>query len=170
VDFMKVNSESLVVYSCISVWKRPEILSASPLPSLNLPLYITLVPWQCRLIDCPASHSNRGAKGPDWPSRSVGTLKPFPSRPLFLSQALKHHHGMHPSVRLLQHACRITLFTRANCSLCTNAKQTLSAVWDARPFDYKEIDVMKPEGKSWRDLYEFDTPVASSLFFHARRT
>lgn len=76
---------------------------------------------------------------------------------------------MYPSVRLLQHACRITLFTRANCSLCTNARQTLSAVWDARPFEYKEIDVMKPEGKSWRDLYEFDTPVASSLPTHVAR-
>lgn len=66
---------------------------------------------------------------------------------------------MHPSCRLLQHACRITLFTRANCSLCTKAKQTLSAVWDVRPFIYREIDVMTPEEKSWRDLYEFDTPV-----------
>ncbi|KAE8444256.1 hypothetical protein EG329_000756 [Mollisiaceae sp. DMI_Dod_QoI] len=65
---------------------------------------------------------------------------------------------MHPSIRFL-HQCRITLFTRANCSLCTNAKQTLSTVWDKRPFDYKEIDVMKFEEKRWRDLYEFDTPV-----------
>ncbi|KAN0117416.1 hypothetical protein V8E51_003393 [Hyaloscypha variabilis] len=66
---------------------------------------------------------------------------------------------MFPTVRLLQHACQITLFTRANCSLCTKAKETLSSVWDVRPFEYKEIDVMKPEGKCWRDLYEFDTPV-----------
>lgn len=65
---------------------------------------------------------------------------------------------MHPSTRFLQ-ACRITLFHRANCSLCTNAKQTLSNVWDSRPFIYKEIDVMAPEGKNWKDLYEFDTPV-----------
>ena len=71
---------------------------------------------------------------------------------------LKHLVKMQPTFRLL-HACRITLFTRANCSLCTNAKKTLSDVWDTRPFDYKEIDVMAPEGKSWRDLYEFDTPV-----------
>jgi hypothetical protein len=30
-----------------------------------------------------------------------------------------------------------------------------------RPFEYKEIDVMKEseEAKRWRDLYEFDTPV-----------
>ncbi|KAG4425675.1 hypothetical protein IFR04_001137 [Cadophora malorum] len=46
-----------------------------------------------------------------------------------------------------------------NCSLCTNAKQTLSNVWDVRPFHYTEIDVMKPDAKKWRDLYEFDTPV-----------
>ena len=72
---------------------------------------------------------------------------------------------MHSSLRLLQHACRITFFSRANCSLCTNAKQTLSDVWDARPFEYKEIDVMSSdtEAKSWRDLYEFDTPVARVL-------
>ncbi|PMD17458.1 hypothetical protein NA56DRAFT_662101 [Hyaloscypha hepaticicola] len=66
---------------------------------------------------------------------------------------------MRPSVRLLQHSCRITLFTRANCSLCTKAKQTLSTVWDVRPFEFKEIDIMKPEETKWRDLYEFDTPV-----------
>jgi len=50
-----------------------------------------------------------------------------------------------------------------NCSLCTNAKQTLSNVWDVRPFHYTEIDVMKPDAKKWRDLYEFDTPVVSSI-------
>ncbi|KAH8809773.1 hypothetical protein F5882DRAFT_96887 [Hyaloscypha sp. PMI_1271] len=66
---------------------------------------------------------------------------------------------MYPSVRLLQHACRITLFTRANCSLCTKAKQTLSEVWDVKPFEFKQIDVMRPEEKNWRNLYEFDTPV-----------
>jgi glutaredoxin len=64
-------------------------------------------------------------------------------------------------MKLLQHACRITLFTRANCSLCTKAKQTLSSVWDVRPFEFKEIDVMKLEEKNWRDLYEYDTPVVS---------
>ncbi|CAG8973983.1 hypothetical protein HYALB_00011561 [Hymenoscyphus albidus] len=66
---------------------------------------------------------------------------------------------MFPTTRLLQHACKITLFTRQNCSLCVNAKQTLSAVWDKRHFKYTEIDVMAPEGKKWKDLYEFDTPV-----------
>lgn len=68
---------------------------------------------------------------------------------------------MYPTARLFQHACRITLFTRANCSLCTDAKRVLSSVWDSRPFEYREIDVMKAEEKRWRDFYEFDTPVVS---------
>ncbi|KAF4637436.1 hypothetical protein G7Y89_g639 [Cudoniella acicularis] len=66
---------------------------------------------------------------------------------------------MRSSPRLFQYACRITLFTRQNCSLCVNAKQVLSTVWDKHPFVYKEIDVMTPDAKGWQDLYEFDVPV-----------
>ncbi|KAI6713143.1 hypothetical protein JHW43_004315 [Diplocarpon mali] len=66
---------------------------------------------------------------------------------------------MHPSARSLHYACRITLFTRANCSLCNDAKRTLSEVQAVRPFHLKEIDVMRPEGIEWKRLYEFDTPV-----------
>ncbi|RYP49971.1 hypothetical protein DL768_004406 [Monosporascus sp. mg162] len=66
---------------------------------------------------------------------------------------------MRPAARLLQ-ACRITLFTRENCGLCTQAKSVLSDVWDARPFVFKEIDIVKSDSKPrWRDLYEFDVPV-----------
>ncbi|QSZ28941.1 hypothetical protein DSL72_003448 [Monilinia vaccinii-corymbosi] len=65
---------------------------------------------------------------------------------------------MHPTTRLLQ-ACRITFFTRANCSLCTNAKDTLFKVRETRPFVYQEIAVMEEGQKHWKDLYEFDTPV-----------
>ena len=65
---------------------------------------------------------------------------------------------MRPASRLM-HACRITLFTRSNCSLCTSAKDILSTVWDTRPFAFKEVDVMKPDQVGWRNLYEFDTPV-----------
>ncbi|KAI9862483.1 MAG: hypothetical protein M1813_004334 [Trichoglossum hirsutum] len=72
---------------------------------------------------------------------------------------------MKPTLQLLQQALRITLFTRANCSLCDNAKVVLSRVWEKRPFEYHEIDVMKPEGRAWKDLYEFDTPV-----IHIRRS
>ena len=68
---------------------------------------------------------------------------------------------MRVSTRLLQ-ACRITLFTRENCGLCTQARSVLSDVWDKRPFAFKEIDIIKPESKNWRDLYEFDVPVVSA--------
>lgn len=66
---------------------------------------------------------------------------------------------MRATSRLLQ-ACRITLFTRENCGLCTEARSVLSNVWDSRPFEFKEIDIIKYDGKPrWRDLYEFDVPV-----------
>ncbi|GJN73000.1 glutaredoxin domain-containing protein [Purpureocillium lilacinum] len=60
--------------------------------------------------------------------------------------------------RLLQ-ACRITLFSRDNCGLCTNAKGVLSDVWDKRPFVFREVNLALPESKSWRELYDFDIPV-----------
>ncbi|KAG5947027.1 hypothetical protein E4U60_003450 [Claviceps pazoutovae] len=65
---------------------------------------------------------------------------------------------MFASQRLLQ-ACRITLFTRDNCSLCTQAKGVLSNVWDQRPFAYKEVNLALPESNAWRELYDFDIPV-----------
>ncbi|KAI0423335.1 hypothetical protein F5X98DRAFT_369342 [Xylaria grammica] len=66
---------------------------------------------------------------------------------------------MRSTVRLLQ-ACRITLFTRENCGLCSDARSVLSDVWDARPFKFKEVDIVKSEtGPQWRDLYDFDVPV-----------
>jgi glutaredoxin len=71
---------------------------------------------------------------------------------------------MRPALRLFsqaaQHA-RITFFTRQGCQLCVNAEETLSNVWDKRPFVYEKIDVMTPEQTRWRNLYEFDTPVVS---------
>ncbi|KAI0151862.1 hypothetical protein GGR57DRAFT_174188 [Xylariaceae sp. FL1272] len=64
-----------------------------------------------------------------------------------------------PTARLF-HACKITLFTRENCGLCTEARSVLSHVWDQRPFHFEEIDIVKSEnGPKWRDLYEFDVPV-----------
>ncbi|CAH0048039.1 unnamed protein product [Clonostachys solani] len=70
--------------------------------------------------------------------------------------------------RLLQ-SCRITLFTRPSCGMCDQAKESLSKVWDARPFAYVEenIDV---KGSKWRDLYDFDVPVVSFIVsIHTRR-
>ncbi|KAL2165623.1 hypothetical protein VTG60DRAFT_4244 [Thermothelomyces hinnuleus] len=65
---------------------------------------------------------------------------------------------MRATSRLL-HSCRITLFTRPTCGLCTRARSVLSDVWDRRPFDFQVIDIVKPESKNWRDLYDFDVPV-----------
>ncbi|VUC34478.1 unnamed protein product [Clonostachys rosea] len=64
--------------------------------------------------------------------------------------------------RLLQ-SCRITLFTRPSCGMCDQAKESLSKVWDARPFAYVEenIDI---KGSKWRDLYDFDVPVKMNWF------
>ena len=72
---------------------------------------------------------------------------------------------MRATARLLQHASRITLFTRENCGLCTQARSVLSDVWDACPFEYKEVDIIKSDSvPRWRDLYEFDVPVVRSFF------
>ena len=57
----------------------------------------------------------------------------------------------------------MTLFIRQNCSLCTDAKDVMSKVWDRRPFEYTEIDVMAPGQTKWKNLYEFDTPVVRIL-------
>ncbi|KAL2017552.1 hypothetical protein VTK56DRAFT_1986 [Thermocarpiscus australiensis] len=65
---------------------------------------------------------------------------------------------MRVTSRVLQ-SCRITLFTREHCGLCSQARSVLSNVWDRRPFVFREVDIIKPESKGWRDLYEFDVPV-----------
>ncbi|EHK45237.1 hypothetical protein TRIATDRAFT_28179, partial [Trichoderma atroviride IMI 206040] len=61
--------------------------------------------------------------------------------------------------RRLLRACRITLFSRDDCGLCTQAKGVLSDVWDKRPFHYTEVNLAKPEFKHWKNLYDFDIPV-----------
>jgi len=68
---------------------------------------------------------------------------------------------MRVTAALRQYTCRLTLFTRKNCSLCEDAKKVLSNVWDRRPFEYDEIDVMEAHHEKWKGIYEFDTPVVS---------
>ena len=70
---------------------------------------------------------------------------------------------MRPSASLLQHTARVTLFTRANCSLCDTAKSTISRVATTRSFELAQVDVMAPDQRQWKDLYEFDTPVVCIL-------
>lgn len=68
---------------------------------------------------------------------------------------------MRLSGKLLQHTARITLFTRANCSLCDTAKSVLAGLGKKRSFDYHEVDVMASGQQQWKLAYEFDTPVVS---------
>jgi len=80
------------------------------------------------------------------------------------------HHLRHTAFKMRvsaifrqQWSLRHTLFIRQNCSLCTDAKEVMSKVWDRRPFEYTEIDVMAPGQTKWKNLYEFDTPVVSVM-------
>jgi len=66
---------------------------------------------------------------------------------------------MKPTLGLYMHSARITLFTRANCSLCSTAKSVISNLGKKRSFEYNEVDVMAAGQQQWKDLYEFDTPV-----------
>lgn len=59
----------------------------------------------------------------------------------------------------LQRSTRIILFTRANCTLCDESKLVLSTVWNKKPVDYHETNVMARGQRQWKDLYKFDTPV-----------
>jgi hypothetical protein len=68
-------------------------------------------------------------------------------------------HIMKYTVRLLQNATKLVLFSRANCSLCDTAKAVVGNVRKHRSADYVEIDVMEQGNEDWKNLYEFDTPV-----------
>ncbi|KAK1068760.1 hypothetical protein LTR74_005418 [Friedmanniomyces endolithicus] len=66
---------------------------------------------------------------------------------------------MRATSSLWQLGLRLTLFTRANCSLCDDAKGVLERMGNHRRFQYAEIDVMASGNGKWKALYEFDTPV-----------
>lgn len=66
---------------------------------------------------------------------------------------------MQPSRVLLSNAAKLTLFTRANCSLCDVAKSKIIGFRNQRTVEYDEIDVMAPGQRQWKKLYQFDTPV-----------
>jgi glutaredoxin len=70
---------------------------------------------------------------------------------------------MRRTVTLLKETLKLTFFTRPNCSLCVDAKSVMSQVYDRRPFNYEEINVMSKGQTMWKELYEFDTPVVSML-------
>ena len=69
----------------------------------------------------------------------------------------------------VSHACRITLFTRVNCGLCTTAREVLQRVQQKRPFEFHQIDVMAPQNSKWK-IYEYDVPVVSHKFIEWKCT
>ena len=89
----------------------------------------------------------------------VNTCGPAPFPSLCGVTSIATNFTMKATARLLQHTARITLFTRANCSLCDTAKAIIAGLEKKRNFDYSEIDVMAAGQKQWKDAYQFDTPV-----------
>ena len=65
---------------------------------------------------------------------------------------------------ILSQAARVTLLTRVGCGLCDTAKHTVTQLHKRRPFTYSECDIMVPENKPWRDVYDFDVPVLHVQF------
>ncbi|KAF9114240.1 hypothetical protein BGX27_011366 [Mortierella sp. AM989] len=53
---------------------------------------------------------------------------------------------------------RLTLFTKANCGLCTTAKEALTRVQTKVPFHLDQIDIYAP-GQEATQKYMFDVPV-----------
>ena len=68
---------------------------------------------------------------------------------------------MRSTAFLLKQCVRVTMFSRKNCSLCDEGKEVLSKVWNKKPFEYSEVDVMAKKQEKWKALYEFDVPVVS---------
>lgn len=66
---------------------------------------------------------------------------------------------MRATKTLLQHTAQVTLFSRANCSLCDNARSVIIAVEKKRTFQFNHVDVMAQGQEGWKELYEYDVPV-----------
>jgi len=57
------------------------------------------------------------------------------------------------------YSAKLTLFTRASCSLCDVAKSKIAEVQKKRTVEYDEIDVMAAGQREWKKLYQYETPV-----------
>nr|1WJK_A Chain A, C330018D20rik protein [Mus musculus] len=51
----------------------------------------------------------------------------------------------------------LTLFTKAPCPLCDEAKEVLQPYKDR--FILQEVDITLPENSTWYERYKFDIPV-----------
>lgn len=54
---------------------------------------------------------------------------------------------------------RVTLYTRAGCCLCDDAKQVLTAARARAAFDFEEIDI--DVHTEWLPVYDEEVPVIS---------
>ncbi|KAK9379907.1 uncharacterized protein V2V93DRAFT_391976 [Kockiozyma suomiensis] len=54
----------------------------------------------------------------------------------------------------------MTIYSRPQCGLCDEAKQSISKATKKLPsFDLLQVDILLPENKEWFDKYAFDVPV-----------
>ncbi|KAK9469460.1 glutaredoxin-like domain-containing protein [Lipomyces arxii] len=54
----------------------------------------------------------------------------------------------------------IILFGRPQCGLCEEAKEAVMKAKKSLPeIEYKTIDILQPDNKSWFDKYAYDVPV-----------
>ena len=54
---------------------------------------------------------------------------------------------------------KVTLFTKAGCTLCDVAKDVLKTTAEDRPHTLEAVDITDPEHAEWWDKYKYDIPV-----------
>ncbi|KAK9459639.1 uncharacterized protein V1516DRAFT_538559 [Lipomyces oligophaga] len=66
--------------------------------------------------------------------------------------------------QLLNQFPRLTIFSRPNCGLCSEAKLSISKALPKlttgdKSLQVKEVDILEPENQKWFDKYAYDVPV-----------
>eukprot|EP00118_Oscarella_pearsei_P008330 m.42294 g.42294 ORF g.42294 m.42294 type:complete len:104 (+) comp33348_c0_seq3:21-332(+) len=77
------------------------------------------------------------------------------NRPLLL---LARSAGNCCSKRKITSLPVLTLFTKKDCSLCEEAKETLAKHFSGK-YVLEEIDITLPENRHWFRKYKYDIPV-----------
>ncbi|EKX31288.1 hypothetical protein GUITHDRAFT_91230 [Guillardia theta CCMP2712] len=54
---------------------------------------------------------------------------------------------------------RVTLFTKADCTLCDKVKVVLKDCKESHPHSLSQIDITDPEHEDWWKRYKYDIPV-----------
>lgn len=53
----------------------------------------------------------------------------------------------------------VTMYTRPHCALCEKAKHNILRASEKVAFDYREVDITKPENVKYLKKYWMDIPV-----------